>query len=241
MKKCYDCNIEKPLTEYYTDNKKADKRTNYCKSCVKIRSKKWHNKNPRKLDKELKEYKHNWYLKNKERTLKKQKKQRDSNPEKYKLIHKKYYEKHRKEILEKSKEYQKEYRKTEQCKIVRKRCYEKTKKKRFEYHYNRLKKDPIYKLKNKLRSRLNNYMNSKGFKKNKKHLEILGCSFEELKVHLEKQFKPKMTWENHGKWHIDHIIPLSSAQTEEEVYKLSHYTNLQPLWAEENLKKNAKI
>ena len=50
-----------------------------------------------------------------------------------------------------------------------------------------------------------------------------------------------MSWENQGKWHIDHITPLSSAKTEEEVYRLCHYTNLQPLWAEDNLKKGSKI
>ena len=50
-----------------------------------------------------------------------------------------------------------------------------------------------------------------------------------------------MKWDNHGKWHIDHIIPLSSAETEEEVYNLCHYTNLQPLWGEDNLKKGKKI
>lgn len=71
----------------------------------------------------------------------------------------------------------------------------------------------------------------------------MGCSSEFLKEYLEKQFTEKMSWENHGfyGWHIDHIVPLSSAKTEEEVYKLCHYTNLQPLWAEDNLKKGDKI
>jgi hypothetical protein len=50
-----------------------------------------------------------------------------------------------------------------------------------------------------------------------------------------------MSWDNYGKWHIDHIIPLSSANNEDEVYKLCHHTNLQPLWAEDNLKKSNKI
>jgi hypothetical protein len=49
-----------------------------------------------------------------------------------------------------------------------------------------------------------------------------------------------MSWENHGEWHIDHIVPLSSAITEEELRKLSHYTNLQPLWATDNLSKGSK-
>jgi hypothetical protein len=58
---------------------------------------------------------------------------------------------------------------------------------------------------------------------------------------LEKQFVVGMSWDNRNKWHIDHIIPLSSAKTEEEIYKLAHYTNLQPLWAEDNLSKGDTI
>ena len=79
-------------------------------------------------------------------------------------------------------------------------------------------------------------------KKNKK-VEILGCTPEFLKEYLEKQFTEGMTWENHGLygWHIDHIIPLSSATTKEEVIKLNHYSNLQPLWAIDNLKKGGII
>jgi len=74
-------------------------------------------------------------------------------------------------------------------------------------------------------------------------MELVGCDLQTLKEYIEKQFKEGMTWENHGfyGWHIDHIIPLGTAKTEEEMIKLCHYTNLQPLWALENLRKSKKI
>jgi 5-methylcytosine-specific restriction endonuclease McrA len=70
---------------------------------------------------------------------------------------------------------------------------------------------------------------------------LVGITPKELKEHLEKQFFQGMSWGNYGEWHIDHIIPLSSAKTEDEIYKLCHYTNLQPLWAEDNLRKGNKL
>lgn len=81
------------------------------------------------------------------------------------------------------------------------------------------------------------------FYKTKEFNEVIGCTIEELKNHLEKQFMEGMNWENHGLygWHIDHKIPLSSAQSEDDLYKLCHYTNLQPLWASDNLKKGNKL
>jgi hypothetical protein len=69
----------------------------------------------------------------------------------------------------------------------------------------------------------------------------IGCDWIFFKSHMEKLFKDGMNWDNYGEWHIDHIIPTSSAQTEESLYKLYHYTNLQPLWAIENIKKGNKI
>jgi hypothetical protein len=77
--------------------------------------------------------------------------------------------------------------------------------------------------------------------KRNKTFDIVGCTPQELKEHLESQFKDGMSWENRNEWHIDHIIPLCSATTEDELYKLCHYTNLQPLWATENIKKGGKI
>ena len=74
---------------------------------------------------------------------------------------------------------------------------------------------------------------------------ILGCSIQEFIEHLQTLFTEGMTLENHGNceecWHIDHIIPISSAKTEEEIIKLNHYTNLQPLWSRENMSKGNKL
>lgn len=70
---------------------------------------------------------------------------------------------------------------------------------------------------------------------------MLGCSWEQLRDYIENQFVDGMTWENRNLWHIDHIVPLSSAKTIEELEKLCHYTNLQPLWALDNMSKGAKL
>jgi hypothetical protein len=77
--------------------------------------------------------------------------------------------------------------------------------------------------------------------KNNTTIHYLKCGLDHLKARFEGQFEIGMSWSNIGTWHIDHIIPLSSAKTEDEVYILCHHTNLQPLWAEDNLKKSNKI
>jgi len=101
--------------------------------------------------------------------------------------------------------------------------------------------EPEFKLLSEMRSRLWLYLKKESFTKKNKTFNIVGCSPLQLKEHLEKQFVDGMTWENRSEWHIDHIVPLSSAKTEEELYKLFHYTNLQPLWAIDNIKKGNKI
>jgi hypothetical protein len=101
--------------------------------------------------------------------------------------------------------------------------------------------DPIFNLSNRMRSRIWKYLTLLNLNKKNKTFDIVGCTPELLKEHLEKQFIDGMTWENRNKWHVDHIVPLSSAKTEDELYKLCHYTNLQPLWAEDNLRKSNKV
>lgn len=101
--------------------------------------------------------------------------------------------------------------------------------------------DPKYKLSRRLRNRLYYALRNKGWKKTTKLNDYIGCDYETLVQHLQAQFKPDMTWENHGElWHIDHIKALSLAETEEEMYKLCHYTNLQPLYGPDNIKKGNK-
>lgn len=144
-------------------------------------------------------------------------------------------ERSKKWMINREDDYRNSYRKRG------KKWVEKNKDKRREYQNNysteRLKTDILFKLKRNIRIRINKFLKNK--KDNSSN--VVGCSPNYLKEHLEKQFNNGMSWDNYGNWHIDHIIPLSSAKTEEDIYKLCHYTNLQPLWAEDNLKKSNKI
>lgn len=109
------------------------------------------------------------------------------------------------------------------------------------YFNDRSKEDPFFRLMMNFRQRTTLAIKQKGYTKKSKTKKVLGCEWEFLKEHLENQFTKGMTWDNYGEWHVDHIIPISMAETEEQLYKLSHYTNLQPLWGVENLAKNDKL
>jgi hypothetical protein len=110
-----------------------------------------------------------------------------------------------------------------------------------EYRKRRRNESPQYKLIDTIRTRVSNYLKRNNYSKNGRTFEIIGISPENLKEHISNQFKEGMSWENHGEWHIDHIMPLSSAKSESELYNLFHYSNLQPLWASENMSKGNKI
>lgn len=236
MKVCNHCGSAKPATSEYFHRKKANKDGLQlsCKTCVSKYRKKYYKTNKEtetsqvlayieeNLD-EIKEYKKEYYESNKEVYLKR---------------HREYYEYNKEEILHQRKEYRdsnkdkiKEYYETNKKKIIEQKKY---------YLRYKRKTDPYFRLVQNLRNRVgsaikNNY-------KSMSTLELLGCSIEEVKEHLEKQFKEGMTWENYGKWHVDHIRPISSFDlTDVEQQKVCfHYSNLQPLWAEENLRKSNK-
>jgi len=105
----------------------------------------------------------------------------------------------------------------------------------------RHKHSPEYKLRKNLRERLRNAL--KGLGRSKSTMTLLGCTVEEFKAHLEARFVPGMTWENYGEWHIDHIRPVTKFNLLllENQLECFHYTNLQPLWAKDNIRKGNKL
>lgn len=102
------------------------------------------------------------------------------------------------------------------------------------------RKDPIFIASSRARNAVRNAIYRMGYTKKSATESILGCSFDVFKRHIEMQFEKGMTWENRSLWHIDHIIPVCAARTEEDVFMLNNYTNLRPIWAEENRKKSGK-
>jgi hypothetical protein len=141
---------------------------------------------------------------------------------------------------EKSSEYQKKYNSNLDPEVKRKRDR--------EYMRKRMDRDFIFKLCQRLSSQLHQALNSGGFKKleKKKRMEdILGCSWEYFVEYMRGMYMEGMTDNNNTRygWHIDHILPKSLAygKSVEKLYELFHYSNLRPLWGDENLKKSNKI
>jgi hypothetical protein len=227
-KVCTKCNVEKNICEFGKLKSSKDGYRYFCKKCrnsiektyvgdnVSERKKKWRNSNKENIKKH--------YQETKQTVLDYQKKYRQENLDKINERKKIYYNINKKEILDKNKTYRKN-----------------TKNIRNIYESNKKKNNTVYSLLCGMRSRICNYLKKSNITKKNKTFEIVGCTPQSLKEHLEKRFVDGMSWDNRSEWHIDHIIPLSSAKTEEELYNLCHYTNLQPLWAEDNLKKSNKI
>lgn len=105
---------------------------------------------------------------------------------------------------------------------------------------NRRANNPIARMANSMRRSIRRYLDA-GQKGEMSSFEIIGCSKDDLRKHLESKFRDGMTWQNYGKhWHIDHIVPLISAKSSDEIKRLCHWTNLQPLTAFENISKGSK-
>ncbi len=127
------------------------------------------------------------------------------------------------------------------CTVYKKQNRSKLREYDNSYKKKRRQQDPIFKMRHNIRTRFTKLMN--GQIKDKKFEEIIGLSPAALLDYLEQFFEPGMTRENNTKlgWHIDHTIPLSSATTIEEMYKLWHHTNLRPMWAHDNWSKGSSL
>jgi hypothetical protein len=219
-KKCSKCHQEKKLCDFTKDKNKPDGLFVYCRECKKIAAKKEYEKNKSRILK----YQKTYYLQNTSEIKERVSKDYIDNREEKLNYQKQYYHKN----LNTKLQYAKKYR-------------ENNKEVRNEKEKIRKKTDVIYKLKHLVRNRINKYLKVKNYNKTNSAFIYIGCTPYELKIYLEQKFVDNMSWDNQGKWHIDHIIPLSSTKTEEELYKLCHFTNLQPMWASDNIKKGAKI
>lgn len=211
MKICTKCLIEKDESEFHKKNKSTDALRSICKIC---------------FNNDVRDYK----KKNKNIISEKNKIYNSENKEKISEYHKNYYKINKEKISEQKKVYYKNIDK----KLKKER--------RNKYQRERLNSDIEYKILDTLRSRVNTAIRRDNGTKAFKTMSLLGCTIEELKNHLESLFQEGMSFDNHGEWHIDHIIPCTSFDlTDPEQQKLCfNWTNLQPLWAKENISKRNK-
>ena len=157
------------------------------------------------------------------------------------MYDRKRYRDNREDRLSRQKEYYKANK--DKIKKYRETNKESLMKQRRAYCKKRRVKDAEYRIISNLRSRMGRVV--KGKRKADTTKKLIGCTTKKLKVHLEKQFTDGMSWDNYGRhgWHIDHIIPCASFDMldPEQQKKCFHYTNLQPLWAKDNIKKGDKF
>lgn len=251
-KKCKNCLEEKATSEFSKNNAKKDKLDIYCKVCARLKAKNTReqekivpntktcnicktNKPSEEFDKQSSSVDGLSYS-CKLCLSEKRKNDYSLNKDKYSSYNKK------KRIKALDNDYEGMRAKEKESRIKRKdyqRAYHKS------YKRKRRKEDINFRLIDNLRSRM--LIALKGRVKSKRTEEILGCTIEEFKNHIESQFLSWMNWSNYGNcetedyncsWHLDHIIPVSYAETEEEVYLLNHWSNFQPLCGQVNLEKN---
>jgi hypothetical protein len=218
MKKtCKKCNTEQSIENFRKGAKMKDGYINNCKNCDKV----YQEINKVIISKKKKEH----YEKNKDKVLKQTFDRAEQKRGELNNYAKDYYKKNKELLKPKKKKY-----------------YQSTKVQVNKRQKERREREPLFKLKGNIRASIIKILKRNKVPKNNKTIEILGCSYEQFKTHLEGAFKFWMNWENYGKyngelnygWDIDHIIPICSAKTEGEVMKLNHYTNLQPLCSKIN-------
>jgi hypothetical protein len=223
MKVCFKCKEEKSIELFFKNKNSKDGLHASCKNCQKnginydsVKRSEYYNNTKYRDREKNKERRRNYYINNKE---------------KENLQSREYKESNRNDLNKKVMIYYYNNKDTDKFKERRRR-----------YKKDRYDNDILFKLYINTGSLIRNSFNNNGYSKKSKTFKILGCSFEEFKLYLESKFENWMTWENRGLyngelnygWDIDHIIPSSSAKSEDDIIKLNYYTNLQPLCSKIN-------
>jgi hypothetical protein len=251
MKTCAKCKKDKPLSEFYERKKEGLKkdgtyiRDYMCKSCSNERTKLYRDANKITLTKNRRERERVCYANNtdgyREKKLARAKAylKTPAGKEKKKATRKIYHEANKEKLARETKAWRESNK--EYCIGYAKNYKETHRKEGNERQKKKYHSDPLYKCRTLARSAIRRVLKSKNFHKKHKTNQILKCSFEYFFYYIERQFKEGMTWENHGEWELDHAVPHSLGITAEEVIALNHYSNFQPLWKEDNLKKTNKL
>lgn len=227
MKKCWKCLEIKDFCFFSKNRAQKDGLSGACKDCKKIIDKEYRAKNEEKI----RQYKKDWAIEKEEELKEKRKIYWQKNKDRLLQRNRQYYQENKNKITERNKQYTEKNR-------------EKTNKYKRRWSKNKEDTDPVYKFAKNLRSIISKAFIRKKWKKNGRTQQMIGCDYETAFEHLKNTFK-----QNYGisledakqELHIDHIIPLASAKTKEELIKLNHYTNLQYLYASDNLRKNDKL
>ena len=204
-KKCCKCKEIKSLDEFPNNKNNKDGKHSRCKQCRKI-----------------------YNEENKENILKYYKQYRTAHTDYVNKYNKIWNEENKDKIRKYNKKYNQEHKVNPEY--------------RYNYRKGRFRTDPLFKLKHYISVSIFKSFRANNIHKKNKTTVILGCSISEFKQYIESQFEPWMNWDNHGKyngeldygWDLDHMTPISSAKTEEELYKLNYYTNFQPLCSKVN-------
>jgi len=220
FKICTKCRIEKDISEFSKAKTGKFGVRGDCKKCVNDY------------------YKHYYYLENKKKISIKGKKYYKDNCEKIQRYEKEYRDKNKEKIKLRKQKYSKNNKEkiAKRGKIWREKT--KNKIKRNSRHRERYMTDIIYKIKHNLKRRIGLALNGKD--KAVSTMFLIGCDIDYLLYYLQDKFKEGMSWDNYGKWHIDHIKPCAKFDLSKpkEQKACFHYTNLQPLWAIDNLRKS---
>jgi hypothetical protein len=248
LKICSKCKKEKPINEFFKRSDRKSGHVSWCNTCMSNAHKEWRIGNPEKIK--------NWWKNNPDKKHKYSIDWRENNPKKMKDMLRKYRENNREMLRERAKQYKiknPEVSKT-YYKNNAKRLYEKQKEfyknnpdKRIENqrkNYLKVLENPTLRLSRRIASSIRQTL--KNSSKGGCHWEeFFDYSIQDLKQHLENQFKPGMSWDNRGKWHIDHIVPVSyfkfDSPYDDEFQVCWSLSNLRPLWAGENMRKNNKL